>query len=423
MKFFTSLLGFIAFCVQLTAQTTTVDFTSCPAGSTATCSIYSPQCSNTLLSTNYGAPVFYNYTYTDYNGSTATSKLIRLEGNMIANPNDANLSIPVDCGFNVPYLFNTNTHYTIEIFASGVRENNSSKQFADMEVLVTGPPVNQVNPNGGCSLGVFDAVHNPGITAISATPSSYSPTRFSATVLIPSSGYSNIIVRSKSTSQLVGQPNSLLVYQMYITQSTGLGDPNNICYNTDININYDVVTDFNNINRYPPTGQSVFAWSGDVTAWHTITASGNTTISHGRYIYVANQTITFNPGYSTTLLTGGSMIAVIGKCTDLSPLSVLPPPTDSLPRVQPTQIVLGETNDLKMYPNPSSGLIEVTGSDIYLKDADLTVVDQLGRKVFQMHNATNDKLVLNLAHLNNGLYFLQVRNNGKTTVNKFVINH
>lgn len=82
----------------------------------------------------------------------------------------------------------------------------------------------------------------------------------------------------------------------------------------------------------------------------------------------------------------------------------------------------GTAVKLQVYPTASSGAFTITGSLSDLENADITVCDEAGRNVFRSHNAENTTIQLDLGNLNNGLYFLQIRQGAKINNQKIIIN-
>ena len=77
---------------------------------------------------------------------------------------------------------------------------------------------------------------------------------------------------------------------------------------------------------------------------------------------------------------------------------------------------------LVIYPTVSSGAFTLTGSPADLNNANIIVVDESGRTVYSMYNATGTTIPLNLGNLSNGLYFVQIRQQNKGTTQKIIIN-
>ena len=76
---------------------------------------------------------------------------------------------------------------------------------------------------------------------------------------------------------------------------------------------------------------------------------------------------------------------------------------------------------LKLYPNPSSGLINISVPDSNLFK-DVVVYDVLGKSVFESRSIQNND-ALDLRHLNKGIYLLKIRfENDLVKTKKIIIN-
>lgn len=76
-----------------------------------------------------------------------------------------------------------------------------------------------------------------------------------------------------------------------------------------------------------------------------------------------------------------------------------------------------------VYPNPSTGTVNFTISNDLVGDAHLRVVDLLGKEVYTevLTSPENGEIQLNLNHLENGQYIVQISNEGMTSSKKFDI--
>lgn len=78
--------------------------------------------------------------------------------------------------------------------------------------------------------------------------------------------------------------------------------------------------------------------------------------------------------------------------------------------------------NVKIYPSPSRGLVNINFNSSDQLNAEITVTDQSGRVVYQTRNKSAGKLVqLNLQHLSNGIYFIKVQAQNKVAVKKLLI--
>ena len=80
------------------------------------------------------------------------------------------------------------------------------------------------------------------------------------------------------------------------------------------------------------------------------------------------------------------------------------------------------SDDFKVYPNPSTGIlsVELPFSD---EDAEVTVVDVTGRVITKANVAanTNSPLTFNLSSAPKGVYAVKVTLEGETYISKVVI--
>lgn len=78
-------------------------------------------------------------------------------------------------------------------------------------------------------------------------------------------------------------------------------------------------------------------------------------------------------------------------------------------------------NNLVIYPNPTSGVINITGYQTNSEDLEIEVVSEKGMVVYQLKKKTNqDSIPLNLSYLPQARYILKIRQ-GQFTQTKFVV--
>ncbi len=102
----------------------------------------------------------------------------------------------------------------------------------------------------------------------------------------------------------------------------------------------------------------------------------------------------------------------------LYPLAELPPTVQSC---LPTKVAELSENNISIYPNPASNILSIeTNQTILWSDlSSVKIVDVLGQIVFQSELA-NQKLVINIANLKNGIYFIEVKIGTEVTRKKFI---
>ena len=78
--------------------------------------------------------------------------------------------------------------------------------------------------------------------------------------------------------------------------------------------------------------------------------------------------------------------------------------------------------DLTLSPNPSNGIIFLSGMADYNGPTDIRVVDLQGRTIHQERiNTQNLQLTLNLTHVDAGIYLVQLASANGTTTRKVLI--
>jgi len=81
-----------------------------------------------------------------------------------------------------------------------------------------------------------------------------------------------------------------------------------------------------------------------------------------------------------------------------------------------------ELNNLQVYPIPSTGNVFVHHAELAYTDTDVAVVNMTGQVVYvNKFKSTVNRLELNLAHLPNGFYFLNINASGKSKSVKIMI--
>jgi hypothetical protein len=74
-----------------------------------------------------------------------------------------------------------------------------------------------------------------------------------------------------------------------------------------------------------------------------------------------------------------------------------------------------------LYPNPANSAFEVYTNAI--GDYTITMIDITGRLVYTSEIAQNNKGIMDVSQLQNGIYFVQVTGNGHTTTQKLIVRH
>ena len=99
-------------------------------------------------------------------------------------------------------------------------------------------------------------------------------------------------------------------------------------------------------------------------------------------------------------------------------ISRLVPPSNDLQKI--TTAV--QENKINIYPSVTTESVYITGPPQDLENVEITVFDQLGRKMLQIPKTTySNKAVINLGRLSNGVYILQLKQLAKTLTRKIIV--
>ena len=78
---------------------------------------------------------------------------------------------------------------------------------------------------------------------------------------------------------------------------------------------------------------------------------------------------------------------------------------------------------LAVYPTITEGTVNISMDNTIEKQVEIVVTDNSGRIVTRLINAGKKIVTLNLGHLTNGLYFVQVKQGEKMITRKVIIRH
>lgn len=84
--------------------------------------------------------------------------------------------------------------------------------------------------------------------------------------------------------------------------------------------------------------------------------------------------------------------------------------------------VVNLSDNITLYPNPSSGRFEIAFSDNEIKHSEILIYDINGKIVFERHNITENKIPIDICHLQRGTYIVQIIYLGKSHTKKIVLN-
>lgn len=126
---------------------------------------------------------------------------------------------------------------------------------------------------------------------------------------------------------------------------------------------------------------------------------------------IAAQEINLKPEFQASV-TSGTFTASINPCT-----------TDSVEHnIQAFSTEKSMHSNVIVYPSPGNGILNISGDINDLDNALIIVTDQLGRQVYEtQNNSKNTAITLNLGHLDNGIYYVQIKSLIKIITKKIVI--
>lgn len=84
--------------------------------------------------------------------------------------------------------------------------------------------------------------------------------------------------------------------------------------------------------------------------------------------------------------------------------------------------VLNLSDKITLYPNPNSGRFEIAFSDKEVKFSEIIIFDMSGKIVFERHNITENKVPIDICHLQKGTYIVQIIHNNNSHTKKMVLN-
>lgn len=80
-----------------------------------------------------------------------------------------------------------------------------------------------------------------------------------------------------------------------------------------------------------------------------------------------------------------------------------------------------EASVVRIYPNPTTGIVNIeTGKGTGTK-TEITVINSLGAEIYHRKNVDAAQFQIDLSNQVNGIYFLMINSNGQKTFKKIVI--
>jgi alpha-tubulin suppressor-like RCC1 family protein len=106
-----------------------------------------------------------------------------------------------------------------------------------------------------------------------------------------------------------------------------------------------------------------------------------------------------------------------GQSTTLSALTQISSPCTTATEIHSNEILL---EDIKVFPNPATGIITITNIP---ENSNVNVIDITGKTIKTVFLIDETTLNLDVLHLGNGVYFVQVNGKGFNTIRKIVVNN
>ena len=66
-------------------------------------------------------------------------------------------------------------------------------------------------------------------------------------------------------------------------------------------------------------------------------------------------------------------------------------------------------NEIQIYPNPSNGIVTISGGNLSKEKHQLTIYNELGQQVYNKNMALFNEYIINLSHLSKGVYFITLQ--------------
>lgn len=167
----------------------------------------------------------------------------------------------------------------------------------------------------------------------------------------------------------------------------------------------------NSVTINPTNANELYYTTETRGLWYSNNAaSGSPTFSQvSSYPFAGPVRVEFNPYKNSEVWVSsfgnGMMVGSTAPTTGITPLSG------------------GEGLGVRLYPNPNSGSFQVVLASNSGQPATISVMNILGESVYETNalNNSNAPLTINLSHLANGTYFMQVVNADKVYTNKLII--
>jgi len=84
--------------------------------------------------------------------------------------------------------------------------------------------------------------------------------------------------------------------------------------------------------------------------------------------------------------------------------------------------VVNLSDNITLYPNPNSRRFEIAFSDSEVKFYEILIYDMSGKIVYEKHSITENKVPIDICHLQKGTYIVQIIHSGNSHTKKIIIN-
>ena len=194
------------------------------------------------------------------------------------------------------------------------------------------------------------------------------------------------------------EPNTVMSYSMFSNPNNWLITPSFVLNSNDYSLFFEVATSFSTSEKYSVLVSTTGTNPNDFTSIHTETFSitGDS----------KSVELSLNAYKGQTIYIAFRHWGEGGMALELSNI-----------RVEDAQVGMDShtlTNDVRVYPNPSNGMVTVSVTE----NSTVRVLDVLGKVVDTY--TVNSNSMLNFTQAA-GFYFLQVESNGKISTHKLVI--
>ncbi len=156
--------------------------------------------------------------------------------------------------------------------------------------------------------------------------------------------------------------------------------------------------------------------SATICVGSAVTLSGT-----GASTYAWSDNVTDGVPFNITQTHAYTVTGTSNSCTNTSTKLII---VTACPGSVGIQQSTASTQQIKVYPNPTSGTFNISISNANFKELSISVVNMLGKEVFaatDKNNATDYQIEINLESLPDGMYYLKLSTATDTKVTKLII--